>query len=477
MSIRTPLTRHALPVLALLLVLAACGGGGGGGNDDFGTVSVSLSDPPVCEFPDGPFLEVWVTILRVEAHESENADPFDSGWVTLLDLTSDPLQIDLLTLNDVDCGFSILGQTTGVPAGSYEQIRLILLDNDPAPGTIVPSPNACTIPGVYNCVLHDTLGEQPLLLGSQAQTGLKVPRGQIAGGSFEVFANQTSDLNLDFDACRSIVQQGNGAFRLKPTLHAGEIAIGDPALTGRVVNALDGLPMTGIDVTVSAQIEDESGIFRIFGQTLADPSTGEFVLCPLPIGDYALVVSGESATLDSFPPLVVFDVPAGIDVGDLPLEPVGVAPAAEVSGGVFATGPGGADEIDASIRAITDVLHPQGGIATVTIPTLFGSVTELATADDPLCPPHETCAFYTVFVPALRPDVGLFTGPGFPIVVGSSDPAPYCLSIRAFEPFSGGVPACNDAELFVDMTDGGAFLDLIPGDVFNAEDAIFFGCD
>ena len=38
-------------------------------------------------------------------------------------------------------------------------------------------------------------------------------------------AGQTKDLNIDFNACASIVQQGNGQFRLKPVLHAGEVSL------------------------------------------------------------------------------------------------------------------------------------------------------------------------------------------------------------------------------------------------------------
>jgi hypothetical protein len=32
------------------------------------------------------------------------------------------------------------------------------------------------------------------------------------------------DLDLDFNACRSIVRQGNSKYRLKPVLHAREVA-------------------------------------------------------------------------------------------------------------------------------------------------------------------------------------------------------------------------------------------------------------
>ena len=66
---------------------------------------------------------------------------------------------------------------------------------------------------------------QPLLLSSESKTGIKIPSGQIAGGAFTVASGETKDLNINFDTCASIVVQGNGQFRLKPVLHAGEVAL------------------------------------------------------------------------------------------------------------------------------------------------------------------------------------------------------------------------------------------------------------
>ncbi len=61
---------------------------------------------------------------------------------------------------------------------------------------------------------------RPLLLSSQSKTGLKIPSGQIAATArFVIAAGETKDLDIDFDACASIVTEGNGQFRLKPVLH------------------------------------------------------------------------------------------------------------------------------------------------------------------------------------------------------------------------------------------------------------------
>ena len=63
-----------------------------------------------------------------------------------------------------------------------------------------------------------------LELSSQDNTGLKIPPGQMVGGPIQVMAGQSVDLNIDFNACASIVQEGNGKMRLKPTLTAGQVS-------------------------------------------------------------------------------------------------------------------------------------------------------------------------------------------------------------------------------------------------------------
>src|SRR5215469_7024628 len=59
-----------------------------------GTVTTSISDPPVCA---SAFDSVYVTITKVTAHLSASAGPTDSGWITLVNLST-PVQTDLLHL-------------------------------------------------------------------------------------------------------------------------------------------------------------------------------------------------------------------------------------------------------------------------------------------------------------------------------------------------------------------------------------------
>src|SRR5262249_33652131 len=148
----------------------------------------------------------------------------DSGWVTLVDLRGSPKQIDLLSLASTTCVLTQLGSTSSLPAGKYQQIRLYLLGNNAASSTAGPSSNACGSTG-FNCIVPKGAPPQVLTLSSEAQTGLKIPSGQIADGGLTLTAGQSSDLNIDFDSCASIVQEGNGRYRLKPVLHAGEVAV------------------------------------------------------------------------------------------------------------------------------------------------------------------------------------------------------------------------------------------------------------
>lgn len=82
-------------------------------------------------------------------------------------------------------------------------------------------------------------------LSSEAQTGLKIPPGQIMGGAIQVAAGQSVDLNIDFNACFSIVHKGNGAFRLKPALTAGVVSANNSGIGGQVVDSVSKQPIAG----------------------------------------------------------------------------------------------------------------------------------------------------------------------------------------------------------------------------------------
>jgi hypothetical protein len=231
--------RTAFLAIAASAGLVACGGGGGGGASTptpgaalTGTLRVGLTDAPACGFR-----EVNVTVERVRFHMSSAAGDNDAGWTDIV-VSPGPRTINLLDLmNGV---VADLGQVT-LPAGRYTQVRLVLVSN-------------------RNTVLPEGDSMKSLDTPSGTQSGLKLTH------AFTVEPDQLTDLVIDFDACRSIVQRGNGTYGLKPVLSV------IPA-TGAVIQ---GYVQPGVaGVTVSAQ---KDGVVLRATQPNAE---GLFVLAPV----------------------------------------------------------------------------------------------------------------------------------------------------------------------------------------------------
>jgi hypothetical protein len=262
--------RLVLLASAASVALAACGGGSSTAVAPApGTLRVALTDAPACGFD-----QVNVTVERVRVHRSSSANDNDSGWT---DIAVNPARkIDLLSLtNGV---IAELGQTT-LAAGHYTQIRLLL------------SPNRGGSPA-NSVVLSSDGSETPIALDtpSATQSGIKLING------FTVTSNELTDLLLDFDACRSIVQRGNGSYGLKPVI----------TVMPRIGAAIVGYVETGVaGVSVSAQ---KGGVVLRATQPNA---TGQFVLAPVDptqapydivftaAGRITSVVTGVPATLNN----------------------------------------------------------------------------------------------------------------------------------------------------------------------------------
>ena len=249
-------------LVAVALTLVTCGKTTitGQVNNGMATVNVSLSDPPSCMPPAGNFKSVFITVRSVQAHISATADDNSLGWVELVPaLNSQPVQVDLLNLPaNGACLLKQLGSNTSLPAGDYQQIRLLLVANNSS-SSAVPASNACaTLGPVFNCVVDSNNNSSELQLSSQANTGLKIPPGQVVGGPIHVGDGQTVDINIDFNA--SIIQEGNGRFRLKPTLTAGVVSTNTTGIKSQVVDSMTSQPMlfTSFDVVISDG--EQSGI-------------------------------------------------------------------------------------------------------------------------------------------------------------------------------------------------------------------------
>lgn len=227
-----------------------------------GAMSVSLTDAPACGFD-----EVNVTVSKVRVHQSATASDTDAGWS---EVTLNPARkINLLNLNDPtqpNFALETLGQTP-LAAGHYTQLRLVLVPNSGGPpfaNSVVPSGGS----------------ETALDTPSGIQSGIKLIH------QFTVNSGQRVDLLLDFDACKSVHQTGNGKYKLQPVIKAIPF----------VLNGIDGFlnlslfpNQTQINhVMASAQVNGQ-----IVRSTVPNAVTGEFFLARLDPGTYDVVITGD----------------------------------------------------------------------------------------------------------------------------------------------------------------------------------------
>jgi hypothetical protein len=157
-------------VIALgFVTIVATGGGGGGGSSSSsggtGSVAVVLTDGPADEYA-----ELWVTITEVTLIPA----PGSNLSPATVYHSADGCQVDLLEFRDDEFLFTL---KHGIPAGTYEKIRLGIAGIEP-------------------------VGEGPC-----EEMEVKLPSGKIdlgPRGTFEVKAGETVGIRLDIDANKSI---------------------------------------------------------------------------------------------------------------------------------------------------------------------------------------------------------------------------------------------------------------------------------
>ena len=465
----------ALTLTASVIFLAGCGGGSDpepASGPTMGTVSTHFSDPPTCSTSSGgPYSHIYVTVKQVLIHQSATADSSAAGWVDLApSLPSAPKQIDLLGAESAQCFLANLGAQQ-ILAGSYQQIRIILLANNLASQV---SGNQCGA-NAANCVVLADNSVHTLQLSSEANTGIKIPSGQIAGGRFTVPAGGTVDLNIDFDGCASIVVTGNGQFRLKPVLHAGQVSLNATSISGKVVDSVTLQPIAGGTAIVALEQKDASGVDRVIMQTTADAS-GNFTFCPVPTGTYDVVAAAVDGTGLAYAATVTTGVAQGTAMGNVPLvAQTGTnTTQGSVTGQVTTAGASGGVVSDITLAA----LQPIAGPTLVTIPLVQQSSTTVntATAADVSCPAGTDCVSYTLAVPAANPSVGAFSSTGTTYTQDIVNPVKYTVDALAFVPLSGGTANCTPSELFINTLSGGGDLVVTAGTTATAATAAFTGC-
>jgi hypothetical protein len=433
-------------LLITALVLVSCSSSGSGSTSAGpAIVNTHLSDPATCEAPTGPFSHVYVTITDVEANVNSAAGASDSGWVDLTpNLTTSPKQIDLLGQANNQCFLATLGDNQQLQAGSYQQIRLMLADNSTS-----VSGNLCN--GSANCVvLASDSSVHALQLSSEAKTGIKIPSGQIAGGAFTISAGQTKDLDIDFSTCESIVQEGNGQYRLKPVLHAGEVSTTSTSINGKVLDGATGNAVNGA-VTVAVEQKDAGGVDRVFQSTLV-AADGTFVFCPLPAGTYDVVIVGTRSDGVQYAPAIVTGVSVGSTVGSVSLSLPSVAAASTLtlSGTVTSQNSSNAGTVaDVSVSALESVNStmytiPLPPTQTQSAATL--SVETAASSSSLTCAAGTDCADYSMVVPSASVYIGAWSSGGVTLAA-SGTAGTYVVDGIAFVPGSGGTLNCNPSEV------------------------------
>lgn len=389
-----------------VLFTISCGTSGSAGNG-MGTATTSISDPATCAGPTGPYAHVYVTITDVQANVSSSAGANDSGWVDLTPtLASNPKQIDLLGQANNQCFLATLGDPQELQAGNYQQIRLKLAANSAS-----VTNNACS--GSANCVvLTADNSVHTLQLSSEAQTGIKIPSGQIASGGFNIAAGQTKDLDIDFNTCASIVQEGNGQYILKPVLHAGEVSTTSTSINGSVVDSATGKPVNG-SVMVALEQKDSAGIDRVIMMAMTD-ADGSFVFCPVPAGTYDIVIDGMGATGTPYNPSIVTGITNGQTTGVVNLY-AATQGTATFTGMVTSQNTSNAATVaDVELGAL-ETISSSG--ATYTIPVLpivqplsATLLVETAASTSSLtCPSGTDCADYSLEVPSGGAYVGAYS--------------------------------------------------------------------
>ena len=163
---------------------------GGGATSDTGTLEVRVTDAP-----DPSITAVYVTTDNIEVSIA------GEGWVSVID---EEITFELLALEGVE---AILGAAE-LPVGKYTQVRL-------------------SVPEV------EVEKDGEIVIAEVPSDTIKLV------GSFELTADETTFISLDFEVDKSLVQRGPKGFLFKPVI---KLAVGDPGEEGSTAVALTGKP-------------------------------------------------------------------------------------------------------------------------------------------------------------------------------------------------------------------------------------------
>ena len=194
--------------------------------------NVRMTDAP------GPYEEVNIDLQAVEVTGS-------NGQTVTLNTTA-----GIYNLLEFSNGLSTLIATSELSDANVEQIRLILGSN-----------NTVVVDGVSH----------PLSTPSAEQSGLKLQVHQT------LLADIQNEILIDFDANSSIVETGNGTYKLKPVLRTVVVAV-----SGNIKGSITPVgTLAVVTATSSTTVEYSSSVNDL----------GQFQILGLPSGTYTVTIT------------------------------------------------------------------------------------------------------------------------------------------------------------------------------------------
>lgn len=267
---------------AFALALAACGGGGSSSGTS--TIASGSLTAGVTDAPSADFQNVWVTIREIDLHSDPSASPSDPAWTSFP--VSPPVSVNLAALDHGN--FQDVLSRISLPAGTYRQIRLMLVDDDAALAASAVAAGLTWNDQVDYLDGTGTMQHAPLeLVGPRQGIGVF--------GSFTVAPGADLHLVFDFDLDDDIVRfpdelGGLPAFTLKP--HS--MRVFDLADAGAITGTVDPSQLAAqnaggaYNLVIKAEVPSADGTRHVVARaTGVDPVTGAFTLFPLPMAGQA----------------------------------------------------------------------------------------------------------------------------------------------------------------------------------------------
>jgi len=258
----------SFPVLLALFSLLLLGFSSCKKDSQKSRLTVYLTDAPAA------YDAVNLEILGVEI--KANSDPGETGW-QVMPLAVSPMTCDLLEFTN---GMDLLLSSMELPAGKISQLRLILSNGN----TIVVN-------------------------GMQEPLPLDVPSGQESGLKFNIHADLVAGIEyklwIDFDASRSVVEDGNGGYKLKPLIRTYT-----EATSGAIKGVI--LPLEA-----SATVKAINGLDTL--NAVPDIGTGSFLIGGVPSGNWNVNIEGSNGYQDSTVNNVNVTVGSVADIGTIEL--------------------------------------------------------------------------------------------------------------------------------------------------------------